>query len=181
MPVEDVFRLRRGREVLVTGRIERGSVHEGGTVETVGPNGGATALVSGIEHNRTPVGMAKADTNVGLLLRDVSADVVERGQVLVTPGSVRAHGVFTADITLLSEEQGGADVACGDRLRFHVRTAGVWGTVTLPRGTGTVRPLHGAEVTVTLEEPVALTEGQPFAFRHHARAAGTGTVTRLPH
>lgn len=122
---------------------------------------------------------AGVDMNVGVLLRGIPAGAVARGQVLAAPGSIGAHACFTADITLLSEEQGSTDVVSGDRLRFHTRSAAVWGTVTL-HGVDVVRPLHGAEVTVTLEESVALEEAQPFVFRHHGRAAGSGTVTRLP-
>ncbi|MFI9061417.1 EF-Tu/IF-2/RF-3 family GTPase [Streptomyces sp. NPDC053429] len=180
MPVEDVFRLHQGRAVMATGRIERGRVRKGDAVEIIGLRGSATTLIAGIEQNHMSVGEARAQMNVGVLLRGTAADAVERGQVLAAPGSVSARTGFTADITLLSEDQGGAEVVSGDRLCFYVRTAAVWGTVTLPEGTDTVRPLHGAEVTVVLEEPVALEEGQSFAFRHHGRAAGSGTVIRLP-
>ncbi|MFI0976116.1 EF-Tu/IF-2/RF-3 family GTPase [Streptomyces sp. NPDC021093] len=178
MPVEDVFRLQQGRAVMVTGRIERGRVRKDDTVEIIGLGRSATVLIADIEQHQVRVGAAGAEMNVGLLLRGVATDAVERGQVLATPGSVSAQAQFTADVTLLSEEQGGADVVSGDRLRFHIRTAAVWGTVTLPEGVDTVRPLHGAEVTVVLEAPVALEAGQSFAFRHHGRAAGSGTVTR---
>ncbi|MCZ1013102.1 hypothetical protein [Streptomyces noursei] len=95
--------------------------------------------------------------------------------------SIDAYAAFTADITLLSEEQGSTDVVVGGRPCSSTRTAAVRGTVTVLHGTGVVRPLHGAGVTVALEEPVALEEGQAFAFRHHGRAAGSGIVTRLPH
>ncbi|MGW2463568.1 EF-Tu/IF-2/RF-3 family GTPase [Streptomyces sp. NPDC001761] len=180
MPVEDVFRLRQGRVVMPTGRIERGRVRKGDAVEIIGLGGSATALVEGIEQHGMSIAEAGAEMNVGVLLRGIAADAVERGQVLAAPESVGAHTGFTADITLLSEEQGSADVVSAERLCFYTRTAAVWGTVTLPAGAETVRPYHGAEVTVVLEEPVALEEGQPFAFRHHGRAAGSGTVMRLP-
>ncbi|WP_329193320.1 MULTISPECIES: EF-Tu/IF-2/RF-3 family GTPase [unclassified Streptomyces] len=179
MPVEDVFCLKQGRVVMATGRIARGRVRKGDAVEIIGSGGGATALIADIERNRVSIGEARAEMNVGVLLRGIAAAAVERGQVLAAPGSVSAHTGFTADITLLSEEQGGAEVVSGARLLFHARTAAVLGTVTLPEGADTVRPLHGAEVTVVLDEPVALEEGQPFAFRHHGRAAGSGTVIQL--
>ncbi|MFF2127415.1 EF-Tu/IF-2/RF-3 family GTPase [Streptomyces olivochromogenes] len=179
MPVEDVFCLQQGRMVMLTGRIERGRVRKGDEVEIVGLGGGATARVADIDASHVRIDEAGADMNVGVLLRGIAADAVERGHVLATPGSISAHACFAADITLLSEKQGGADVVSGDRLRFHTRSAAVWGTVTL-HGVDVVRPLHGAEVTVTLEEPVALEEAQPFAFRQRGRAAGSGTVTRLP-
>ena len=179
MPVEDVFLRPQGRAVMVTGRIERGRVRRGDVVEIVGSGGSVTAVVADVEQGRVRTDAAGAGTNAGVLLRGVAPDAVARGRVLAAPGSVGAHAGLTADITLLSAEQGGADVVPGDRLCFHFRTAAVWGTVTLPGGTDTVRPLHGAEVTVALGEPVALEAGQSFAFRHRGRAAGSGTVTRL--
>ncbi|MEU8889429.1 hypothetical protein [Streptomyces sp. NPDC048442] len=105
---------------------------------------------------------------------------VERGQVLVAPGSVDAQVGFAADISLLAEEHGAVEVRTGERLRFHIRTAAVWGVVALPHDSGVLRPLHLGAVTVTLEQPVALEEGQSFALRHRGRAVGSGTVTRLP-
>jgi elongation factor Tu len=179
MPVEDVFCLQQGRVVMATGRIERGRVRKGDAVEIIGLGGSATAHIADIEQNHMSIGEARAEMNVAVLLRGIAADAIERGQVLAAPGSVSAHTGFTSDITLLSEEQGGADVVSGDRLCVHARTAAVLGTVTLPEGVDIVRPLHGAEVTVVLEEPVALEEGQSFAFRHHGRAAGSGTVIEL--
>ncbi|WP_079176648.1 EF-Tu/IF-2/RF-3 family GTPase [Streptomyces sp. MUSC 14] len=179
MSVEDVFCLQQGRMLMLTGRIERGRVCKGDEVEIVGPGGGATARVADIDASHVRIDEACADMHIGVLLRGTAAEVVARGHVLAAPGSISAHGCFTADITLLSEEQGGADVVSGDRLRVHTRSAAVWGTVTL-HGVDVVRPLHGAEVTVALEEPMALEEAQPFAFRHHGRAAGSGTVLRLP-
>ncbi|WEB38279.1 hypothetical protein MOV08_02475 [Streptomyces yunnanensis] len=180
MPVEDVFRRHQGRTVLVTGRIERGRVRIGNEVEVVGPSRGPIAVVDGIEDGRVRIDEASADMNVGVLLRGLAADVVERGQVLATPGSIDTYAAVTADITLLSEEQGSTDVVVGDRLCFYTRTAVLWGTVTVLHGTDVVRPLHGAGVTVALEAPVALEEGQAFAFRHRGRAAGSGIVTQLP-
>ncbi|MER8047514.1 EF-Tu/IF-2/RF-3 family GTPase [Streptomyces sp. NPDC094032] len=180
MSVEDVFCLRQGRVVMVSGRIERGRLRKGDAVEIVGSGGGATHPVEGIERNQVYVDEASADANVGVLLSGAAVGVVERGRVLAAPGSVFAYGGFVADIALLSEEAGGADVVSGDRLLFFIRTAAVWGIVTLPEGTGTLRPLHGSRVSVALDGPVALEPGQSFAFRHHGRAAGSGTVTRLP-
>ncbi|WP_327350642.1 hypothetical protein [Streptomyces sp. NBC_01304] len=179
MPVSDVFRPQQGRVVMAVGLIERGRVRQGDVVEIVGPDGGATAVVADIEQSRTRIGEASAEMNVGLFLQDVAADAVGRGQVLAMPGSIGAQVAFSADITLLSEEQGSGDVGSGDRLLFYPRTAAVWGTVTLPEGADVVRPLHGGEVTVVLDEAVALEEGQTFAFRRKGRAAGSGTVTQL--
>ncbi|MGP3683260.1 EF-Tu/IF-2/RF-3 family GTPase [Streptomyces sp. IBSNAI002] len=179
MPVEDVFRLQQDRGVVAAGRIERGRVRKDDTVDIIGASGSATAHIAGIEQNHVSIGEAKAEMNVGVLLRGMAADAVERGQVLAASGSVSAHTGFTADITLLSEEQGGADVVSGDRLRFYARTAAVWGTVTLPEGADVVRPLHGAEVTVVLDEPVVPEEGQSFARRSGQR--GRSGAVALAH
>lgn len=138
-----------------------------------------TACVVAIDLGHVRIDEASAGMNVRVLLRGVAAEAVARGQVLATPGSIRSHAAFTAEIVLLPEEQGSADVVCGDRLHFYIGAAAVWGTVML-HGVDTVRPLHGATVTVALEEPVVLEEGRSFAFRHRRRAAGSGTVTQLP-
>ncbi|MEU9117081.1 EF-Tu/IF-2/RF-3 family GTPase [Streptomyces sp. NPDC048483] len=177
MCAEDVFCRDRGRGVILTGRIERGRLRRGAEVEIVGS--GATVPVEDIEVSRRGVDEASAGMNVGLLLAGRAAGAVERGQVLAAPGSVNAHIGFAADITLLSEEHGGAEVRTGDRLQFHIRTAVVRGVVTMAQETNALHPLHQGAVTVTLERPVALEEGQSFAFRYHGRAAGSGIVTRL--
>ncbi|MEU1782222.1 EF-Tu/IF-2/RF-3 family GTPase [Streptomyces abikoensis] len=182
MRVEDVFRRGQGRVVMLTGRIERGRVRKGDEVEIVGYGGGAIVPVEGIEEGcGRHAGEASAGMNVGLLLPGVVAGTVERGQVLAAPGSITAHTGFEAAIVLLSEEQGSAAVHTGDRLQFHIRTAVLPGVVALSQSTDVLQPLHMGVVTVALERPVALEEGQTFAFRHHGRAAGSGTVTRLPH
>lgn len=133
MPVEDVFSLHQGRLVMVTGRIERGSVRQGDAVEIVGFAGNVTHIVAGIEQSRVPIEAATAEMNVGVLLPGSAMGAVSRGRVLTKPGSISAQVGFTADITLLSEEQGGVEVVSGDHLVFHTRTAAVLGTVTLPR------------------------------------------------
>ncbi|WP_229353283.1 EF-Tu/IF-2/RF-3 family GTPase [Streptomyces sp. UNOB3_S3] len=183
MCVEDVFCRNQGRVVLLTGRIERGRVRKGDEVEIVGFGGGAIVPVEGIEGVcGRPVGEASAGMNVGLLLPGVAAgpaDTTERGQVIAAPGSVTAHAGFEADIALLSEEQGSVAVSTGERLQFHFRAAVVPGVVSLTQATDILHPLHGGMVEVALERPVAIEEGQPFVFRHHGRAAGSGTVTRL--
>lgn len=181
MCVEDVFDTHQGRTVLVTGRIERGRVREGDEVEIVGFHGGTVLPVEGVDVYRRRVAEARADMNVVLSLPGKASGSVARGQVLAAPGSVGAHARFTADIALPADDHGGAEVRTGERLQFHFRAAVVRGAVTLAPGTDVLRPLHGGTVTVALEQPVALEEGQPFAFRHHGRAAGTGIVTRLTH
>ncbi|MFI0968132.1 hypothetical protein ACH4S8_43325 [Streptomyces sp. NPDC021080] len=164
---------------MAAGRIERGRVRKGDRVEIVGPATGLTAVVADIEHCRVRIAEARADMNVAVLLPGSVSGALDRGQVLATPGSISARVGFTADIDVLSEEHGGTEIGSGDRLQFHVRAAAVLGTVTLPEGADVVRPLHRGEVAVTLDQSVALEEGQSFAFRHHGRAAGSGAVTRL--
>ncbi|GAA4837204.1 EF-Tu/IF-2/RF-3 family GTPase [Kitasatospora terrestris] len=177
MPVEVVF--RRGRQTMPTGRIERGRVRTGDEVQLVGPDRALTAHVTGIDLHGRHVDEASAGMHVGLLLHGTAGTAVGRGHVLAAPGAIDAHHRFTADLALLSEADGGTEVRTGDRLQFHVRTATVLGVVTLPPGADPLQPLHQGTVTVALDHPVALETGRRLAFRHHARAAGTATVTRL--
>ncbi|MFF3329719.1 EF-Tu/IF-2/RF-3 family GTPase [Streptomyces sp. NPDC002888] len=182
MPVEDVFRLNQGRIVMAAGQIERGRVRRGDEVEFVGFGAHAIACVAGIDASRQRLDEASAGMNVGLLVSGAAAGTVERGQVLAAPGSISAYVAFAAEIALLSEEQGGADVHTGAVLDFYIRSGGVRGVVTLlSHGVDTLQPLHMAAVSVMLERPVALEIGQSFPFRHLGRAAGSGTVTRLLH
>ncbi|CAL9581777.1 Elongation factor Tu [Streptomyces sp. enrichment culture] len=180
MVVEDVFSLHQDRVVRATGRIERGRVRAADELEIVGSGDCSITRVTGIEAcpPRSPLDEATAGMNAALLLPG-TAGTVERGHVLAAPGSVAAHTAFVADIALLPEEQGGTELSTGDTLDFHIHAGAVRGTVTLPARLDALRPLHTAAVTVTLEHPVALENGRPFAFRHHGRAAGSGTVTRL--
>ncbi|MFF9627114.1 EF-Tu/IF-2/RF-3 family GTPase [Streptomyces griseosporeus] len=180
MAVGDVFPLRQGRLVMAAGWIERGAVRTGDEVEIVGSGAGAggTAVVTGIDAHGTRVPEARAGRTVGLLLPGVTA--VRRGHVLAAPGTIGAHAGCTAEIDLLSEDEGGADVRSGETLVLHVRTDVVPGTVHLLSGPGVLPPLHRATVRIALEHPVPLEPGHRFAFRHHGRAAGTGTVLRLP-
>lgn len=179
MVVEDVFCLHQGRVVMATGRIGRGRVRMGDEVEMVGSRGGAIAGVTGIEARGLRVDEASAGMNVGLLMPGAAGEAVERGQVVAAPGSIGAHIAFAADIALLSEEDGGAEVRNGEGLDFCIHAGRVRGIVTLPSETDALQPLHMAAVGVTLERTVALEVGQSFAFRHHGRAAGSGTVTQL--
>ncbi|GAA1531218.1 hypothetical protein GCM10009730_45640 [Streptomyces albidochromogenes] len=179
MCVEDVFCRNQRRVRVLTGRIERGRVRPGDEVEIVGFDAGTIVAVGGIEEGRRRIDEARAGMNVGLLLPGAAVTTVERGQVLVAPGSVGEHVGFTADIALLSEEHGAGEVRSGDRLQFHIRAATVLGAVMLHQETGALQPLHKGEVSIRLERPVALEEGQSFAFRHHGHAVGSGIVTGL--
>ncbi|MFD0391962.1 EF-Tu/IF-2/RF-3 family GTPase [Streptomyces nogalater] len=169
--IEDVFCRNQGRLVMLAYRIERGRIRKGDEVEIVGFGGGAIGTVGGIEACRRYVDEASTGMNVGLLLRGVAAGAVERGQVLAAPGSISEYTSFAADIALLSEEHGAAEIRTGERLQFYIRTAVVAGYVTLSQETDVLYPLHRGDVTITLQRPVALEDGQPFAFRHHGRAA----------
>ncbi|MEU8780422.1 EF-Tu/IF-2/RF-3 family GTPase [Streptomyces sp. NPDC048637] len=179
MSLSDVFSLHQGRAVMWTGAIERGTVRKGDEVESVGLGGGGRAIVTDIDAVGTRVDQATVGMNVGLVMPGARVHAIRRGHVLAAPGSVSAYAHVTAEIKLLPEEEGGRDIVSGHRLLFHVHTAAVWGAVTLPQGLDTVPPNGNATVTVTLDEPLALEEGRRFAFRHHGRAAGSGTVTRL--
>ncbi|MGW7267483.1 EF-Tu/IF-2/RF-3 family GTPase [Streptomyces sp. NPDC054842] len=179
MPVEDVFPLRQGRSVMATGLVERGRVRTGDEVEVVGSGAGALARVGGIRLGAQHVEEAGEGSNLGLLLPGSVTSALERGQVLAAPGSIGAHAVFTADIVLLPEAEGGTELPTGGVLWCHLRFTAVAGTVTLPPGLDTPAPLHVAAVTIGLERAVPLEEGQRFAFRLRGRAAGSGTVTGL--
>lgn len=168
-----------GKAFMPTGRIERGRVRKGDEVEIVGFGGGAIVTVGDIEACGRSIDEASAGMNVGLLTRGVAADIVERGQVLAAPGSIGAYASFAADIALLSEEHGAAAVRNGERFRFHIGAAAVAGAVTLTRDLDVLHPLHRGDVTITLERPVALEDGQSFAFRQRGRAAGSGVVMLL--
>ncbi|MER7807365.1 EF-Tu/IF-2/RF-3 family GTPase [Streptomyces sp900116325] len=177
MHIEDVFCQGQGRVVTLTGRIERGRVRKGDEVEIVGFGGNAIGTVVDIEVCRRYIDEASTGMNVGLLMRGVVAGAVERGQVLAAPGSISEHTSFAADIALLSEKDGAAVVRTGEQLQFHIRTAVVTGDLTLTRETDVLYPLHRGDVTITLKRPIALENGQSFAFRHLGRATGSGTVT----
>ncbi|MFF9525288.1 EF-Tu/IF-2/RF-3 family GTPase [Streptomyces achromogenes] len=177
MCIEDVFCRNQGRVVTLTGRIERGRVRKGDEVEIVGFGAGAVVTVKDIEACRRCIDEASAGMNVDLSTSGVAVGAVERGQVLAAPGSISEHTGFAADIALLSEEDGAAEIRTGERLHFHIRGAVVEGRVTLSQETDVLHPLHRGDVTITLDRPVALEDGQFFAFRHRGRAAGSGVVT----
>jgi elongation factor Tu len=179
MTVEDVFTLHQGRSVLASGRVERGRVRRGDEVAVVGSGAEETVRVTGIRDGGVQVGEAGAGANAGLLLPGAVTGVLERGQVLAAPSSIRAYGVFTAEIAVLAEDEGGGEVRTGDTLDCYVRVGGVRGVVTLPPGLEVLRPLHLATVRIALDRPVPLESGDRLAFRLHGRAAGSGTVNRL--
>jgi elongation factor Tu len=177
MIVEDVFVRERGRLVLAAGRIERGSVRRGDEVAIAGFGAGENVRVTGIRDGGSEIEAAGAGTNAGLLLPGTVAGLLERGQVLAAPDSIRAYDAFTAEITVLAEDDGGEELRTGDALACYLPADGVEGTVTLPPGLDVLRPLHQATGRLTLARPVPLEPGHRFAFRRHGRAAGSGTVT----
>ncbi len=179
MPVENVLSIS-GRGTVVTGAVERGTVHVGDTVETVGLGTGLSAVVTGVETFGKPMECGEAGDSAALLLRGVRRNQVRRGQVVGRPGSVTAHARFAATVHLLSADEGGrhTPVSSGYRPQFFVRTTSVVGEVGLG-APGTAAPGDTVELTVTLGRPVALDTGLGFAIREGGKTVGAGTVTAL--
>ncbi|ANB09734.1 elongation factor Tu [Streptomyces ambofaciens] len=183
MPIEDVFAIT-GRGTVVTGRIERGVLKVDESVDIIGiKTEKATTKVTGIEMFRKLLDEGKAGENVGLLLRGIERGGVERGQVLVEPGSVTPHTEFEAHAYILSKDEGGRHTPFFDHYRpqFSFRTTDVTGVVTLPEGTEMVMPGDHTAMTVELVQPVAMEEGLRFAIREGGRTVGAAVVTRIVH
>ncbi len=180
MPVEDVFTIT-GRGTVITGKIERGKINVNDEVEIVGIRDKQKTTVTGIEMFRKLLDYAEAGENVGLLLRGTKREEVERGQVVVKPGSVTPHTNFNANVYILSKEEGGRHTPfyANYRPQFYIRTTDVTGVITLPSGTEMVMPGDTTEMTVDLIQPIALEEGQRFAIREGGRTVGAGTVTKI--
>ena len=180
MPVEDVFTIT-GRGTVITGKIERGKVNVNDEVEIVGIRDKQKTTVTGIEMFRKLLDYAEAGENVGLLLRGTKREEVERGQVVVKPGSVTPHTNFNANVYILSKEEGGRHnpFYSNYRPQFYIRTTDVTGVITLPSGTEMVMPGDTTEMTVDLIQAIALEEGQRFAIREGGRTVGAGTVTKI--
>jgi len=181
MPVEDVFTIT-GRGTVVTGRIERGIVKVNEEVEIVGirPDSQKTTI-TGVEMFRKLLDEGQAGENVGLLLRGLKREDVERGQVVCKPGSVTPHTDFEASSYILSKDEGGRHTPSFNNYRpqFYFRTTDVTGVVTLPSGTEMVMPGDNTAMTVTLIQPVAMEEGLRFAIREGGRTVGAGRVTKI--
>ena len=180
MPVEDVFTIT-GRGTVVTGKIERGQIKVNEEVEIVGIRDKAKTTVTGIEMFRKLLDYAEAGENVGLLLRGTKREDVERGQVLVKPGSVTPHTNFDANVYILSKDEGGRHnpFYANYRPQFYFRTTDVTGVITLPAGTEMVMPGDTTEMTVELIQPIAMEEGLRFAIREGGRTVGAGTVVKI--
>jgi elongation factor Tu len=180
MPIEDVFSIT-GRGTVVTGRIEGGRVNVGDTVEIVGLRDTTSTTVTGVEMFRKLLDSGEAGDNVGVLLRGTKREDVERGQVLVAPGSITPHTKFEAQVYVLSKEEGGRHTPFFDNYRpqFYFRTTDVTGAVSLPDGVEMVMPGDNTEMTVELIQPIAMDEGLKFAIREGGRTVGAGRVTKV--
>ena len=180
MPIEDVFTIT-GRGTVVTGRAERGTLKINSEVEIVGIRPIQKTTVTGIEMFHKQLDEAWAGENCGLLLRGLKRDDVERGQVVVEPGSITPHTEFEANVYILSKDEGGRHnpFYSNYRPQFYFRTTDVTGVITLPEGTEMVMPGDNTEVTVTLIQEIAMEEGLGFAIREGGRTVGSGRVTKI--
>src|SRR4030081_797531 len=180
MPIEDVFSIS-GRGTVVTGRVERGKVKVGDEIEIVGFKPTEKKVVTGVEMFRKLLDAGEAGDNIGVLLRGVEKDDVERGQVLAKPGSIKPHTKFKGTAYILSKEEGGRHTPFfnGYRPQFYIRTTDVTGTLHLPEGVEMVMPGDNTEITGELMAPVALEAGARFAIREGGRTVGAGTVTEI--
>ncbi|MCC2335982.1 elongation factor Tu [Cellulomonas wangsupingiae] len=181
MPIEDVFTIT-GRGTVVTGRVERGKLKVNEEVEIVGIKEKAIkTTVTGVEMFRKLLDYAEAGENVGLLLRGTKREEVERGQVVVKPGSITPHTEFEGQVYILAKDEGGRhNPFYGNyRPQFYFRTTDVTGVITLPEGTEMVMPGDNTEITVTLIQPIAMEEGLGFAIREGGRTVGSGRVTKI--
>ncbi len=180
MPVEDVFTIT-GRGTVATGRVERGQVKVGDAVEIVGISETKNTVVTGVEMFRKLLDYAEAGDNIGALLRGITRDQVERGQVLAKPKSVNPHFKFEAQVYVLSKEEGGRHTAFFSNYRpqFYFRTTDVTGVITLKEGTEMVMPGDNTVMIVDLIHPIAIEEGTKFSIREGGRTVGAGSVVRI--
>ncbi|EWC63550.1 Translation elongation factor Tu [Actinokineospora spheciospongiae] len=181
MPVEDVFTIT-GRGTVATGRIERGIVNVNEEVEIVGIREKAQkTTVTGVEMFRKLLDQGQAGDNVGLLLRGIKREDIERGQVIVKPGTTTPHTEFEAQVVILSKDEGGRHTPFFNNYRpqFYFRTTDVTGVVTLPEGTEMVMPGDSTSMSVNLIQPIAMDEGLRFAIREGGRTVGAGRVTKI--
>ncbi len=180
MPVEDVFSIK-GRGTVVTGRIGSGVVKVGDEIEIVGLREARKSVVTGVEMFRKMLDRGEAGDNVGILLRGIEKDDVERGQVLAKPGTATPHTEFEAEVYILKKEEGGRHKPffSGYRPQFYIRTTDVTGEITLPSGVEMVMPGDNAKMMVKLIAPVALNEGLRFAIREGGHTIGAGAITKI--
>jgi elongation factor Tu len=178
MPIEDVFTIT-GRGTVVTGRVEQGALKKMSEVEIVGLGDTRKTTATDLEMFRKLLDEVQAGDNVGVLLRGIDKDDVARGQVLAAPGSITPHTEFTAQVYVLSKDEGGRHTpfVTGYQPQFYFRTTDVTGQITLPEGTEMVMPGDNVEMSVVLEKPIAMEEGLRFAIREGGRTVGAGRVT----
>ncbi len=181
MPVEDVFTIS-GRGTVATGRVERGTLKLNDSVEIVGISDDTrTVVVTGIEMFRKTLDFAEAGDNIGALLRGVARDEIERGQCLCKPGTVKCHHKFTAQVYVLTKDEGGRHTPFFNdyRPQFYFRTTDVTGVIKLPEGTEMCMPGDNVEMTIELIHPVAMEEGLRFAIREGGHTVGSGSVVKI--
>lgn len=180
MPVEDVFSIK-GRGTVVTGRIERGIVKVGDEIEIVGIKATVKSVVTGVEMFHQSLDQGQAGDNVGLLLRGIEKDDVQRGQVLAKPGSITPHTKFEAEAYILGKDEGGrhTPMFTGYKPQFFIRTTDVTGEVKLPEGVEMIMPGDNAKMSVELIAPIAMEDGQRFAIREGGLTVGAGVITKI--
>ncbi|MBU0569344.1 elongation factor Tu [Patescibacteria group bacterium] len=180
MPVEDVFSIK-GRGTVATGRVERGKLKVNEEIEIVGLKKTKKSTVTGLEMFRKILDETVAGDNVGVLLRGIEKDDIERGQVLAKPGTVKAHTEFDAEVYILSKEEGGRHTPffTGYKPQFFIRTADITGEVSLPEGIEMVMPGDNAKMKIKLIQPVAMEEGWRFAIREGGSTVGAGVITKI--
>ena len=180
MPVEDVFSIK-GRGTVATGRVEQGIVKINDEIEIVGIKETRKVIVTGVEMFRKLLDQGQAGDNVGVLLRGIEREEIERGQVLAKPGSITPHTDFEAEVYILNKEEGGRHTPFfkGYKPQFYIRTTDVTGTVTLPEGVEMVMPGDNVKFTVALGAPIALEQGTRFAIREGGRTVGAGVVSKI--
>ena len=180
LPIEDVFSIS-GRGTVVTGRIERGVVNVGDEIEIVGVKDTTKTTCTGVEMFRKLLDRGEAGDNVGVLLRGIDRENVERGQILCKPGSVKPHTKFEAEVYILTKEEGGRHTPFFKNYRpqFYFRTTDITGTVELPEGTEMVMPGDNLKFSVELIAPIAMEEGLRFAIREGGRTVGSGVVSKI--
>jgi len=180
LPVEDVFSIT-GRGTVATGRVERGTVKVGDTVEIVGIKDTRFAVITGVEMFRKLLDQAEAGDNIGVLLRGIAREDIVRGQVLAKPKSVTPHSEFKAEVYVLTKEEGGRHTAFFSNYRpqFYFRTTDVTGVIELPEGTEMVMPGDNTQMTVKLIHPIAVEKGTKFSIREGGRTVGAGSVSEL--
>ncbi len=180
MPVEDVFSIK-GRGTVVTGKIEQGVIKVGDSIEIVGVRDTQTTTVTGIEMFHKLLDQGQAGDNAGLLLRGIERDQVERGQVLAKPGSIKPHTKFTAEVYVLTKDEGGRHTPFfkGYKPQFYFRTTDVTGAIELPAGVEMVMPGDNIQMTIELGSPIAMEQGLRFAIREGGRTVGSGVVAKV--